>query len=158
MAAASSALALLDRVTGGRSEQLVRYGSVSVIGVVFTQSELVLFHGVLDINATLSNLIAVMLSAGPAFLLNKRWVWNLKGRSSFRREIAPFWAFTLLGLVVSTILVAIVDHYTDRTWPVLAANITGFGLVWISKFLFLDSVVFAALADAEAEAAALDGQ
>lgn len=158
MAAASSAAALLDRITGGRSEKLVRYGSVSVIGVVFTQSLLVLLHGVLDLDATLSNLIAVMVSVGPAFVLNKRWVWNLRGRSSFRSEIVPFWAFTLLGLVVSTILVAVVDHYTDRTWPVLAANITGFGLVWVSKFLFLDSVVFAALADAEADAAARDAQ
>lgn len=162
MAAASSAIALLDRITGGRSDKLVRYGSVSLIGVVFTQSLLVLLHGVLDVDATVSNLIAVMVSAGPAFLLNKRWVWNLRARSSFRREIVPFWAFTFLGLVVSTILVAIVDHYTDRTWPVLLANITGFGLVWISKFLFLDSVVFAALADAEAasagEAAPLEAQ
>ena len=117
-----------------------------------------LLHGVWDINATLSNLIAVMVSAGPAFLLNKRWVWGLTGRSSFRREIVPFWAFTLLGLVVSTILVTIVDHYTDRTWPVLLANIAGFGLVWVSKFLFLDTVVFAALADDDAETPALDGQ
>lgn len=162
MAAASSATALLDRITGGRAEQLMRYGSVSIIGVVVTQSELVLLHGILDINATVSNLIAVMVSAGPAFLLNKRWVWNLKGRSSFRREIVPFWAFTLLGLVVSTILVTIVDHYSDRTWPVLLANIAGFGLVWVAKFLFLDSVVFAALdvadGDGEAEAPALDAQ
>jgi hypothetical protein len=38
--------------------------------------------------------------------------------------------------------VAVVDHYTDRTWPVMLANIAGFGLVWVSKFLFLDAVVF----------------
>ena len=59
-----------------------------------------------------------------------------------RREVLPFWAFTLLGLVLSTVLVTIVDNYTDRTWPVLLANIGGFGIVWVSKFLFLDSVVF----------------
>jgi putative flippase GtrA len=154
MPPASSAIELLDRITGGRSEKLVRFGGVSVVGIVITQTLLVVLHGILDIDATLSNLVAVMVSAGPVFVLNKRWVWSLKSRSSFRREIVPFWAFTLLGLVLSTILVAVVDHYTDRTFPVMIANISGFGIVWVSKFLFLDSVVFGDLADAEAEAAA----
>ena len=73
-----------------------------------------------------------------------------------RREIVPFWLFTLLGLAISTVLVLIVDHYTDRTWPVMAANISGFGLVWVAKFVFLDSVIFGAAAERRLAEAAAD--
>ena len=162
MPAAASATAILDRITGGRTEKLMRFGSVSVVGIVITQVLLVLLHGILDMNATVANVLAVSLSAGPVFVLNKRWVWGKGGRSSFRREIVPFWGFTLLGLVLSTILVTVVDNYTDRTFPVLIANISGFGVVWVSKFLFLDSVVFAVTEEEEeaaaAEAADHDGE
>ena len=133
---------LLDRITRGRAHKLLRYSGASVFGVVLTQVLLVLVHGVLNWEAELSNLLAVMLTSIPVFYVNKRWVWGQQGPAQMRREVLPFWAFTLLGLVLSTILVIVVDNYTDRTWPVLLANIGGFGLVWIAKFLFLDSVVF----------------
>jgi putative flippase GtrA len=134
--------ALLDRITGGRADKLVRFGMVSVVGVVITQVLLVVLHGLLDIDAIVSNVLAVSLSAVPVFLLNKRWVWGKAGRSHLRKEVLPFWGFTLLGLLLSTVLVAIADHISDRTWPVLLANISGFGIVWLAKFLFLDSVIW----------------
>jgi putative flippase GtrA len=140
----------LDTLTRGRAQKLVRYSGASVVGIVLTQSLLVLLVGVENLDAELSNLIAVMVTSIPVFYLNKRWVWGKAGPAQMRREVLPFWAFTLLGLVVSTVLVTVVDNYTDRTWPVLLANIGGFGLVWIVKFLFLDAVVFG-LVEEEAE-------
>ena len=150
---ATAATALLDRITGGRSDKLLRFGSVSVVGIVITQVIILVVHGLLDVDATVTNLLAVTLSAGPVFILNKRWVWGLGGRARVRRELLPFWGFTLLGLALSTVLVALVDQQTDRTFPVMLANIAGFGLVWVAKFLFLDAVVFAALTDDEDAAA-----
>jgi putative flippase GtrA len=120
----------------------VRFGMVSVVGIIITQALLVLFHGILDVDATVANVLAVTLSSVPVFLLNKRWVWGQADRPQLRRELLPFWGFTLLGLVLSTILVAIVDGQTDRTWPVMLANISGFGIVWVAKFVFLDAIVF----------------
>jgi putative flippase GtrA len=143
----SVATDLLDRVTGGRGEKLIRFGTVSVVGIVITQLLLVLLHGVMNEGATLANVLAVSISAIPVFFLNKSWVWGRSGRAHLRREVLPFWAFTLLGLLLSTILVAMVDDRTDKTWPVMLANIAGFGLVWLAKFLFLDQVVFGIAAD-----------
>jgi putative flippase GtrA len=145
---------LLDKLTRGRADKLLRYSGASVVGVILTQSLLVLFHGLINIDAEVSNVIAVMLTSVPVFSLNKRWVWGKVGPAQMRREVLPFWAFTLLGLVVSTVLVTVVDNYTDRTWPVLLANIGGFGLVWVAKFLFLDSVVFGLVDENEDEAPA----
>jgi putative flippase GtrA len=146
----ASATALLDRLTGGRADKLVRFGTVSIVGIVLTQTILVLLYGVMNEGAVLANVLAVSLSAVPVFVLNKRWVWGQMGPARVRREILPFWGFTLLGLVLSTLLVSVVDDHTDQTWPVMAANIAGFGIVWIAKFLFLDSVVFGGAEDEDA--------
>jgi putative flippase GtrA len=133
---------VLDRVTGGRGDKALRYSMVSVVGVVITQVLLVLLHAVLGVDATASNVLAVCISAGPVFVLNKRWVWGKEGRAHVRRELVPFWGFTLVGLALSSGLVAAAQHYSHSTLVVMVANLTGFGIVWIAKFLFLDSVVF----------------
>jgi len=137
-----SPAALLDRVTGGRGALAVRYSMVSVVGVVITQLELLLFVGILDLQPTWSNVAAVSLCSIPVFILNKRWVWSRDGKIDVRREILPFWVFTLAGLILSTIIVAIVQQWSDATILVMAANISGFGLLWVAKFLFLDQVMF----------------
>lgn len=139
---ASLPTAALDRISGGRGDRLLRFGLVSVIGIIVTQTFLVTFHGILEVEATLSNVLAVCLSAIPVFFLNKRWVWGKDGPAHFRREVVPFWAFTLLGLAVSSGLVALSHELGDSTLIVMAANITGFGIVWVAKFVFLDAVVF----------------
>ena len=133
---------LLDRVTGGRGLLAIKYSMVSVVGVVLTQLQLVIYVGLLDLDATPSNVGAVMLCAIPVFLLNKRWVWNVDGKVSVRREILPFWVFTAAGLALSTGLVALAEERSDSTLLVMAASLAGFGILWVAKFLFLDQIMF----------------
>src|SRR3546814_12340489 len=103
---------------------------------------LVVLVGILDLNPTWSNVAAVSITAIPVFFLNKRWVWLHDGKVSFRREIVPFWVFTLAGLLLSTVLVALANRVSDSTLLVMAANLGGFGVLWVSKFLFLDQIMF----------------
>jgi putative flippase GtrA len=98
--------------------------------------------------------IAVSATTLPVFYLNKRWVWGKRGRAHWRREVLPFWGFTLLGLALSTLLVWIAQKVSDATLLVMAANIAGFGLVWLAKFFFLDAVIFNADQDDVAPASA----
>ena len=135
-------MALLDRVTRGKGELAVRYSMVSVFGVVFTQLELAIALGLLDLDPTMSNVVAVMICAVPVFFLNKRWVWNVDGKVSVRREIIPFWVFTGAGLALSTLLVAVAESYSDSTLLIMAASVGGFGILWVAKFLFLDKIMF----------------
>lgn len=137
-----SPAAVLDRVTGGRGTLAVKYSAVSVIGVTITQVLLVLFVGILDWHPVVSNVAAVSLTAVPVFFLNKRWVWNHDGKVSFRREVLPFWMFTLAGLLLSTGLVALAHSLSESQILVMAANLAGFGMLWVAKFLFLDKVMF----------------
>jgi putative flippase GtrA len=134
--------ALLDRLTGGRGDLAIRYSMVSVIGVVTTQTLLLVLIGILDRDPTWSNVIGVSLCSLPVFLLNKRWVWNHDGKISLRREILPFWVFTLAGLLISTLLVSFAQRFSDAAIVAMAANICGFGVLWVAKFLFLDRVMF----------------
>ena len=135
--------AVLDRVTGGRGELAIKYSAVSVIGVTITQTLLVIFVGMMDNDPTWSNVAAVMITAVPVFFLNKHWVWNADGKISLRREIVPFWVFTGLGLLLSTLLVDLAHAVAeDSTVLVMLANLTGFGILWVAKFLFLDQVMF----------------
>lgn len=122
--------------------KMVKYASVSLVGVVSTTVMLTIFHGVLGMGAQPANISAVMISSIPAYLLNRSWVWGKSGKSHFRREVLPFWAFALAGLALSTLFVGLVEQRTEATIPVLAANLSGFGLLWVARFFVLDRLLF----------------
>lgn len=137
-----SPTAFLDRFTGGRGALALKYSMVSVVGVTLTQLQLVLYVGLLDRGAVGSNVIAVSVAALPVFFLNKHWVWSVDGKISIRREVVPFWLFTLAGLALSTGAVAMVDRVSDAEVLVMGASLAGFGVLWVAKFLFLDQIMF----------------
>jgi putative flippase GtrA len=137
-----SPAAVLDKVTGGRGALAIKYSAVSVVGVVLTQALLVLLLGILDWHPVQANVTAVMLTAIPVFILNKRWVWSSDGKIDVRREVIPFWVFTLMGLALSTGMVALAHNLSDSHLLVMVANMAGFGILWVAKFLFLDQIMF----------------
>lgn len=132
-------MSLLDRPI---VRKLVRYAAASVVGVVVGQTSLFVFLGTFD-NAALANFLAVAVSSVPAYLINRYWVWQKTSRNDLRREVVPFWAMAFLGLILSTIAVTIVDDRTDWKPAIMAANLAGFGVLWIAKFVILDKVLFA---------------
>ena len=137
-----SPAAVLDRFTGGRGALAIKYSMVSVVGVVLTQLQLAVLIGLWEWNPTEANLLACTLTAVPVFLLNKRWVWSVDGKVSLRREVLPFWVFTVAGLALSTAMVAIAENVSDSTLLVMIASLGGFGILWVAKFLFLDQIMF----------------
>jgi hypothetical protein len=58
------------------------------------------------------------------------------------REVVPFWAFAFVGLAFSTLLVHLAAQWSEATLVVNGANLTAFGLLWVAKYLFLDSLLF----------------
>lgn len=158
------------RTEAGR--RIIRYVATSGFGVVSTQLLLILFLYGLNWKSAPANILAVSLISVPAFYLNKHWVWGKSGKAHMRREVLPFWIFTLAGLGLSTLAVLIVVNITkDPTNPdllhgnklaVQGANITGFGILWVLKFMFLDKIMFGGDnhtpydEEAEIEEAALD--
>ena len=147
-----------SKTEGG--QRAIRYTATSVICVLITQVLIVVFYRVVKLDVQTiggvdvrlgppeqANLAATMCTSIPAFLLNKYWVWGKRGRAHLRREVLPFWAFTVAGWIISTGMVALVtnvagDNETEKTILVMAANIMGFGTLWIVKYIFLDKIMF----------------
>ena len=128
----------VERLVQQYWRKLLRYCGVSVFNLVFGQSLLFFFHTVLDWPGWIANITAVMISAVPAYLLSRHWVWGQRGPNSFKAEVLPFWSMAMLGLIISTVAVAIVDKHYDGALPVQLASVGSFFLVWILKFFVLD--------------------
>jgi putative flippase GtrA len=134
------------RATMGRRP--VRYAMVSVVSVIVSQAVLLLTNGVLGWAAVTANITAVSIGAIPSYTLNRAWVWGKRGRSHLWREVVPFWALALVGLAFSTVVVAIADNWWDAPLVVNAANIFAFGMLWVAKYLLLDTILFKIAPDA----------
>ncbi len=116
---------------------------MSAFNVVFGQALLFGAQTVLDWSPVASNVFAVSVSAGPAYLLSRYWVWQKRGKNHFWREVVPFWTLALLGFGLSTLAV----WYVARQWDphplvINLTNLTAFGVVWVAKFVILDRVLF----------------
>ncbi len=127
--------------------KVARYCGVSAVNVTVGQGLLALFHVALGWNAALSNVLAVCISAIPAYLMSRAWVWRKNGDHSIRTEVVPFWALAFAGLVLSTIAVAIADSIFEADIMVNVASLAAFGVVWVVKFVMLERVIFAQAGD-----------
>jgi putative flippase GtrA len=133
---------LVERLVQQYFRKLLRYCGVSVFNLCFGQSLLFFFHSILDWPGWIANVTAVMISAGPAYLLSRHWVWRQRGPNSFKTEVLPFWSMAFLGLTISTVAVAIVDDHYDGALPVQLASVASFFVVWILKFFVLDRLMW----------------
>jgi putative flippase GtrA len=137
----SSLSSLIDFVKSDLAK-LLRFAAVSAITVPLGSTLFWFFLDVAELQPVVANVVAVTLSTIPNYILNRRWVWNKRGTNSVGREIAPFWAMAFLGFLLSSLLVAIADQFTDSTLVFLAANFIAFGIVWIFKFFVLEKYLF----------------
>lgn len=133
----------MSRFRARHGAKLIRFGAVSAFNVVFGQSVLFAAQTVLGWSAVASNVFSVSLGVIPAYFLSRYWVWQKRGRNHFMREVVPFWSLTLLGFAFSTAAV----WYVERQWDphplvINLTNLTAFGVVWVSKFVILDRVLF----------------
>jgi putative flippase GtrA len=139
-APADSAVARLRRDYGTK---VMKFGAVSAFNVVFGQSLLFFAQEGLDWEPVVANVFAVAISAVPAYLLSRYWVWQKRGKNHFLREVLPFWSMAFIGLVLSTAAVWFVHDKWDP--PAIIINLTNlcaFGVVWVCKFFVLDRILF----------------
>jgi putative flippase GtrA len=135
--------ASISRLTTDGGHRAVKYVLVSGAGVICTQVLLLTAAGPFGLDAVSANVLACLGASIPVFSLNRAWVWQCQGPASMRREIAPFWALTMLGLVVSTIAVAAVARVSSSPLLLSATNLGSFGLLWVAKFIVLDDAAAA---------------
>lgn len=133
-------------------KRFIFYGAVSGLATIVTQIVLILLHGVAGWRASIANIIAVCVATPISYFMNRAWVWKRRGKSHLGKEVAPFWAFSFAGLLLSTLLVGIVSTIQgvapgQRPTPmqqlqINLANMLGFGILWLIQFFVLDKYSF----------------
>jgi len=126
----------------GRARKPVLYALVSLIAVVTGQTVLWTCSGLLGWDPVPSNITSVAVGSIPSYVLNRYWVWGKRGKNHFWKEVAPFWGMAVLGLLLSTVAVAVAAEWNDATIVLAAANLAAFGVIWVGKFFVLHHVLF----------------
>lgn len=142
---------LLAWARAPEGKKFVRYSMVSVVSVIVYEVLLFATLGLFHWSARGANVFSVAVSAIPSYYLNRAWAWGKSSRSHFMKEVVPFWAMALLGLVFSTwaadFAKTLADQVTSvhmvRTLIVMFAGLAAFGVLWIAKFVILNKVLFA---------------
>lgn len=113
-----------------------RYLVVSVMNVVNHQVVLYIGNSVLEQPAAIANIVAATITAIPAYVVSRQWVWKSEGDA--RSQILPFWLIAIVGLVVSTAFAAGAEAVAGSGLAVNLAALAGYFLVWVGKFFLLD--------------------
>ena len=137
-----SAGPLVTRVAREYGKKARRFVIVSLFNVAFGQSLLVLAYSAFGWSFVTSNIFAVAVSAGPAYVLARYWVWEKTSKNHLVKEIAPFWGLAFLGLVASTLAVGFASGYSDAQIVLNLVNLAAFGIIWVFKFFILDRFMF----------------
>jgi putative flippase GtrA len=123
---------------------------VSVITTIISVTTLAAATLGLGLEAWVANVLATAVATVPSYHLNRRWTWGKRGESDLWRELAPFWVLSFAGLVLSTVAVALSDSWLHgahlgeplRTFVILTAHLSGFGILWVAQFALLERVLF----------------
>ncbi|MEZ5381956.1 MAG: GtrA family protein [Microthrixaceae bacterium] len=130
--------------------KLARYSAVSLVFVPLGQVLLQLFHWWLGIAVVPAQLIAATILTPPNFLANKFYVWRHANRDKVRTEAVVFWVAAVLGTAFAAFCLWLVDGWLPedstaawvRAVGIFAAQLLGYGIVWVARFIFLDKLVF----------------
>ncbi len=145
MVMATSRLHLMRR----RVLKLAKYASVSVIATTTSLMILGVMVGLFDLPSVWSNVVATAVGTVPSFELNRRWVWSQHGHQQLLRQVVPFCALSLGGLVLSSLAVHLASDWTAasshllHTASVEGANVGTFGALWVVQYILCNKVLFA---------------
>ena len=142
--------ALVDWTRSEEGKKALKYTAVSVISTGFSQAAFILVYGVFAVfGARGSAIFATCIGAVPSYYLNRSWAWGKSGRSHMVKEVLPFWALAIIGLVFSTWAVDFTHSHTravsghvEHTAILTAAYLGSFGTLWIAKFLIFNRFLF----------------
>ena len=139
---------LLEHARSDEGRKQIRYVGVSVVFVPFGQ---LLIQGtgkfVFDGDYTKASILSSLILILPNFFANKYFVWREVSKDNLRTQILVFWVAALLGVSFATLLTYLVEErfrgqgVTEQI-AVFIAQLLGFGVVWVVRYLVLDRWIF----------------
>ena len=146
-----SLAALLEHARTDAGRKKLRYAGVSVVFVPLGQACIQLLGRYsFDRDYTKASLVSAAILTLPNFFANKYVVWRDTNRENLRTQVVVFWIAAMLGVTFATMLTWLVEkEVADKSvfvesGAVFLAQLAGFGLVWVGRFLVLDRWLFKA--------------
>jgi len=131
----------------------LRYAAISVVFVPVGQLLIQILAATVFAdnknNFTLASITSAAILTFPNFFANKYFVWKATSRDNLRTQILVFWVAAMLGVSAATGLTWLVeqqvhDKVSDlvEAIAVFFAQLVGFGIVWVGRYLILDKWLF----------------
>jgi putative flippase GtrA len=130
--------------------RFTRFAGVALVSLATSELTLALCDGVLDLTALPAGVSSWFTGAVVSYLLSRR-VWERKGRPDVLRETVPFWAISVLVVVILTLSTKL--GYIVAGWLHLdgAAHVGFVGLIYLAanvvtfltRFVIFHYVLFA---------------
>jgi len=148
-----SATSVMDHARSDQGRKQLRYAAISLVFVPLGQvliqvlGALVFTNAAGDVNWVAASLSAAAILTLPNFFANKHFVWRNTSRDNLHTQVVVFWVAAMLGAGFATLLTWWVDVLIPgHTWyekvAVFAAQLTGFGVVWLGRYIILDRWIF----------------
>jgi len=146
--------AILAHAKSPDGRKQIRYLGVSVVFVPIGQILIQLlgnrvFEG--DNNFTKASIASALILTVPNFFANKYLVWKDTSKDRLRTQVLVFWFAAVAGVTFATGLTWLVEQQFQHEngevtlgekLAVFAAQLTGFGVVWVARYLVLDRWLF----------------
>lgn len=149
--------ALIEHAKSPEGRKQLRYAAVSVVFVPLGQiliqvlGAMVFYErsaqGGKEINWVAASIASAAILTVPNFFANKYYVWKETSRDNMRTQVVVFWVAAMLGVTLATLLTFLVDvmiagHGWFEKLAVFVAQLAGFGLVWLGRYVILDRWLF----------------
>lgn len=119
--------------------------------VPFGQALVQTLRWVFDVNEVLAVLISACLLTLPNYLANKYIVWRDKSKDNRAAEVTVFWLAAVLGtafamgfVFVAAKIIPEEDGKLLHAAAIFIAQLLGYGIVWVARYVFLDRLIFKA--------------
>lgn len=143
--------ALLDHAKSDEGRKQLRYAAVSVVFVPLGQLGVQVLKWGFDVHEVLAVLITACILTIPNYLANKYVVWRDKSKDKRATEVTVFWLAAILGTGFAMGFVFIAGKLVPESKgevahaaAIFAAQLLGYGIVWVARYLFLDRLIFKA--------------
>lgn len=138
----------MDHARSDEGRKQLRYAAVSVVFVPIGQILIQLLGAfVFDRDYTKASIVAAAILTIPNFFANRLLVWKDTTKDRLRTQILVFWVAAMLGVTIATSLTYLVEQQVQHQGiieplAVFFAQLLGFGIVWVGRYIILDRWLF----------------
>lgn len=152
-----NAASLLEHARSDEGRKQLRYAGVSLVFVPLGQILIQVFgafvyattelDGTVNVNWTAASITSAAILTIPNFFANKYVVWKNTSKDKLHTQVVVFWVAAMLGVGLATLLTYLVDlmiegHGILEKVAVFCAQLLGFGIVWLARYVILDKWLF----------------